>query len=155
MRGDILACYGTSWIDKLIQFVTGQKVSHTAIMTGDELFIEAIGKGVVVSKLADKNSYYLLRDESLTKEQKRKIIQFTVNKLNKEYDFKLFVSVGLNRLFGIKLPWNDPNKYICIELISKAYRRVGIELFPGIKDTEITPGDVMNCKRLKVVGHEE
>lgn len=152
MRADILACYDNTWIDWLIRKVTGKKITHVAVQITDTLCMETGWFGVKLSKI-DGKKFYRLRYNELTKKQQRQIVKFVMESVDKKYDYKLFIGIGINKIFGLNTNWDNPLKYICAELVVKAYRSVGIELLPYIPDNCIIPSDFMDSTRL-VIGQD-
>jgi uncharacterized protein YycO len=158
MRGDILACYSTTFIGKLISKFTGSNVSHVAIKISDTLIMEASWFGV---KLAKIDPYLgkskVLRCGILTEEQRRSIVKFVLNRVGTPYDYKLFIGIALNivlkklRIYRAELHWDNSSKDICIELVIEAYRSVGVELLPDIEDKDIVPCDVLKSNKLREV----
>jgi len=150
MKADIMACYGNSFLDKLIQIITNSKVSHIAIKVDEEHMIESVGSGVRLSLVSSK-TYYNLRCLELTEEQRDLIIDFVNNKLGTKFDFKLMLGIGLNRVFGWNTIWDNKDKYICIELIIQAYKSIGIELVDWELTEKIVPGDLLKSSKLSLI----
>ena len=149
---DILACYGSTPIDRFIQWGLGERVTHIAIEIDDGLIIETGWFGVKVSPLSIKaNNFYRLRCDILTEEDKHCIISFLVRNLGVPYDYKLFTGITLNRLFGLHTKWNDTTKYLCDEVALNAWRYAGYELLPGIDDSIIVPSDLTKSTLLREV----
>jgi hypothetical protein len=99
----------------------------------------------------------VLRCETLTEGQRRLIIKYILNRVGTPYDYKLFIGLALNtvlkklHVYRVKTHWDSPSKDICIELVIDAYRSIGIELLPDIKDEDIVPCDVLKSSKLKEV----
>ncbi len=150
MKADIILFEGRSFVSKLIRLVSNTKVTHAAIMVGDKVLMESWWNGVRLRRLKEKESdYYLLRHSSLTYEEKKKIASFVINSVKTRYDYKLFLGIGLNKIFGINTKWDNKDKYICTELVVKAYRSIGIELIP--EDKELLPEKLLGSKHLEVI----
>lgn len=152
MKADILACWSNGIVSKLISTVTKNKVSHIAIKINDKLIMESRFIGTKLSLLENcKCNYIVLRCPYLNEKQRNAIIKFVMESVDKKYDFRLFTGIGINRIFGVKTNWDNPKKYICVELIIEAFRSVGIELLESIPDQEIVPSDFLNSDKLIVV----
>jgi uncharacterized protein YycO len=148
MRCDIILTYNKSWISSLIRWAVGSKYTHVAIAINETIIAESWWNGVRFTKLdTKKNKFTRLRCPELTEHQKTNIIAFIYDKIDFEYDYKLLIGIGLNRIFGFKTKWDDPKKYICVELIIEAYRSVGIDLLEYNKD--IAPHELLYSKHLK------
>jgi hypothetical protein len=152
MRCDILACYGSTWIDRLIQWGVGERVTHIAIDIGNDMAIETGWFGVKVNDLCDKGgNYYRLRCDTLTEKNKDNIMNFLIHHIGTRYDYKLFIGIAIHRLLGIDTGWNDPTKYICSEVALNAWRSQGYELMPGVEDRKVIPSDLLKSKLLREV----
>lgn len=152
MKADILACWSNTWVDRLIRTVVGEDITHIAIKVSDTMIMESTWLGTQLSPIAIRGgNYYVLRCPELTEKQREKIVEFVLESVNKKYDFKLFIGIGLNRLFGLRTNWDNPTKYICVELILEAYKSVGIDLLELIPDQEIVPSDFLKSDKLYFV----
>lgn len=149
MKADILAFEAEGIISKLVGLVTKSKITHIGILKDEHFFIESVITGVKFTEITYVNrNYHILRNPELNDIQRQDIIKFVINKINYKYDFKLFIGIGLKKIFGINTKWNDTNKYICSELIYEAYKSVGIDLIPCAKPEDMTPGNIYNSSML-------
>lgn len=152
MVGDIILCYGTGWISKLIKFATKSKISHVGVMISEDLMAESYWWGVRLTRLDNKKyDYIILRCDDVTYFKSEKLIDFMFKHIDAEYDYRLFFTLGLNRLFGLNLKGNDPMKFICSELVVAAYKEAGIDLLEGVKSDNVTPHEILNSNKLKVI----
>jgi uncharacterized protein YycO len=152
MIGDIIAYRGDDWIGRFIRFILNVDVSHVSIMVADDLMVESLSRGVKLSKYSTRNTKsYILRCPKLTDEQRVKLIYDVMNSIAVKYDYKLFFGILINRVFGLKVNWDDKSKYICVELIVELYRQLGINLLPREPDQEIVPSDLLNSPELVIV----
>lgn len=155
MKADIIAFSGNKIISRLIRWVTKSDINHVAIMVGDNVLMETAWNGVRLRRLKEsEKNYKILRYEGLTYGQKKGISCFVLNSVKTKYDYKLFFGIGLNLLFGLDTKWNNKNRYICAQLILKAYKSVGINLVPGYSEHNIIPDDIIKADRLKVVKYK-
>lgn len=149
MKADILCCWGNSWLDKIIQWALRTKITHIVVKIDEDFVMESSWFGVKLSRVGRLgNSYIQLRQPDITDEQKDKVVYFIKSSVDTPYDYKQFFGIGINRLFGIKLDYEDAQKYICVELALEAYRSIGIELLPDIADEDIIPSDLLLSKEL-------
>lgn len=112
--------------------------------------MESWWNGVRPRRLKEKESnYYILRSSNLSYEEKKKIATFVMNSVKTKYDYKLFLGIGLNKIFGLNTKWDNKDKYICTELVVKAYRATGIELMPEGK--EMLPEKLLDSKHLEII----
>jgi uncharacterized protein YycO len=111
--------------------------------------MESVWYGVRMSKYSlMQNSSYLLRYPNLSEEEKDLIVEFVKDKVCQPYDYKLFIGLALNKLFGFKTKWNDKSAYICDELIAEAFKSIGKPLC-GKEPDELTPTDLYNSPLLE------
>lgn len=150
MKADILAFYHYNALDNLVKNVTNSKIVHLAIRLDDKYMIESTTRGVHISKICNKYNYYNLRYQELTAKERDDIIKFAKNKIGKEFDYNTYITIGLYKLFGFANTWNNPNKYTCTELVIDAYKSIGIDLTNGMKENNVSPGDIANNTKLTV-----
>lgn len=152
MKADIIAFKSYTLLSRLIRWVTRKDVTHVAILVGDHLIMETSLFGVRLRPLRDREySYCILRCPTLTEEQQIDITDFVMQSVGKGYDFKLLIGIGINLVFGKQLSWNNKDRYICIELILKAYESVGIDLLPNINTDIMTPEDLLTSEFLEII----
>ena len=153
MKGDILACYGSDTLSELVEKVTRSNVAHIAVQISDKYMMESGYLGVKLSKISRLGGqYFILRDNALTETQRQQLVDKVVDSVDILFDYKQFLGIGLNKLFGLHLTWDDKAKYVCDELAISAYRDLfGIELCPGIPDSEIAPGDLLKSERFIIL----
>lgn len=159
MKADIVACYATTWVSKLIQWVTGAKITHVAIKVSDTLIMESSWFGVKLSKLScyEKEQYTILRCNDLTHEERIQIVEYVLNRVGTAYDYKLLFGLGINHIlrkmgiYKIKTQWDNPNKDICIELIIDGYRSINKELLPEIANADVEPIHITRSSLLTII----
>ena len=139
----VIFTYSNLWGSRLIRAVTGEPVSHCAIiLEGSGSVLHSTVNGSTVVKLAEfkqinKILYMIPFDGN---------IPITVDFAhNRRYDWGAFVYLGLKlvlRKVGIRLPkknlWQTTGMYLCTELVSKAIFN---------KETELTPMGLYNMLR--------
>jgi hypothetical protein len=127
---------------RIIRAVTGEEVSHCAILLSNTGVIHATPTGSAVVPLSEfkkvNTLVYLIaipRDTAIRVDFAR----------NKSYDWGAFCYLGLRLLLrkvGIRLPkknlWQTTGMYLCTELVSKAVLD---------KETELTPLGLYNKLR--------
>jgi uncharacterized protein YycO len=150
-KGDILCCYGRTWIDKLIGRVQNSNITHIAICIEDGFVMESSWLGVKLTKKESiPSNYDVYTCDRLSPSQRDRISDFVKQQTDVPYDYKLLFGVFLHRYLGLPIHWDDPHKYICIELAIEAYRQVvNLELLAGIPDEDIVPADIPRSKYLK------
>jgi hypothetical protein len=144
MKADILVYYPSSWIGRLITWVTKGKVSHVCIVIEDDLVMDAGWFGIKLRKL-DPHPHLTFIYPDLYEEQRETIVKYAMETVDCRYDYRQFLSVGLYKLFGIKLSWMKVNEFLCVEHVYKAYMSVGIDIVPQIEDDAYTvPEDILS-----------
>lgn len=129
LAGDIIACKDDTWIDKVIRLITRGSYTHVALYVGDGLVLESSWVGLKLSRLSTKRGKYeLYRVPGIDAAQRVDIIKYAAHRIDSKYDFKLLFAVGVKILLGIDLGWDDPNKFICTEIIIDALRVNGVKV---------------------------
>ena len=152
---DIISTWDNSLISKLIRLITKSKVSHTAIMYDNKFIIESSFFGVRIVHIDNFKSrcnFYVSRIRyGLNEDETVKIISYLQSKYKYKYDFLQLFTIGLHKLFGIKI-LNNHQKYICSELIWEAYNYADIEIVPQVDESDdVIPSDILESINLIVV----
>jgi len=82
---------------------------------------------------------------ALTEEQRIAIRRAAVSLIGTPYSFLDYAAIGARRLLGTKgleSYVGSTGHMICSQLVDEAYRRAGIELFPGRIAGDVAPGDL-------------
>lgn len=161
--GDILLFRGKSWLSRVICRVTGSPYSHAAIVAwwNERLMVlEAVGKGVVVSRMSIVVNQYSGKVELWTTDEKlarAEVIRAAQRLLGKRYSpYKLIRN--LQRLvFGRPRheeadPDAPPDDFICSEFVSRTWRAGGIDLVGDAPDRYTKPSDIAKSPHLHKVG---
>jgi hypothetical protein len=152
MKADILACWGSTWLDRVIKKVLGDNVTHVAIQVTETHIAETTWWECRVAPISVKNNnYHRLRCDQMTDTEREAVVNYILEHIHSKYDYKAFFAIGLNKLFGWNLKWNDPNKYLCVEEIMSAYMSVGYDLMPGRHPSDVKPNDLLNSPFLREV----
>ncbi|MEA3489365.1 MAG: YiiX/YebB-like N1pC/P60 family cysteine hydrolase [Candidatus Omnitrophota bacterium] len=165
--GDILLfkaekMFSASW---WIAWGTNSKYSHVAICVSPDmdLAIEAInGSGVRarnIRKIMQEYDVFRVRQENTY--NLNGTISYLVDKLNKKYDLKGVIWLGVLKLLAkIGLPlrnaannWQIKRDYFCSELCYEAFYRGGnLDIVPEVPEAAITsPGDIAKSSNLEQV----
>jgi hypothetical protein len=154
MKADIIACYPTTFISKIICWVTSCPISHFALKMSDTLIVEASWFGAKISKLSDySGKYKVLRCNTLSEEERNKIVAYSINRIGFGYDYLYLVGLGLNFIskslyLPVRTDWDNSNKDVCIELIIDGYRSVSYNLAGNTPDNEISQYTILDCPLL-------
>lgn len=124
-----------SFVSEAICLITRSQYNHCAIVVGyDEetnvaTIIEANGFiKTRTSTIKIDDSHIIYAPKNMTKEMSDKVVQYAFSKIGTEYDY--FQILGLFISYVFKEPrfalFNSTNKFICSELVDKAYQYAGV-----------------------------
>lgn len=124
--------------------------THAFIYIGDGLVVEAMPRGAQIDDsakydFAHTKTVYAQLD--LTAVQRHDIVLQALKLVGTPYSFLDFLALGLTH-YKIKPGWvrrrvQNSGHMICSQLVTEAYRRAGIELFPDKRlSQDVTPGDL-------------
>jgi hypothetical protein len=161
--GDILLFRGKSWLSRTICRVTRSPYSHAAIVTwwNDRLMVlEAVGKGVVVSRMSIVVNQYSGKIDLWTTDRdlaRAEVIRAAQRLLGKRYSpYKLIRNLA--RLV-LGRPRHDeadpeapPEDFVCSEFVSRVWRAGGIDLVQDSPDVYTKPSDIAKSPHLRRVG---
>ncbi|WP_425805507.1 hypothetical protein ACHOLT_02245 [Desulfitobacterium sp. Sab5] len=140
--GDLLLIQGNTWIDKVIKRITGSSYTHVAGVVGPDEAVEILPfKRTNYQKLETYTGRVdVFTCNSLTDDQRRKIVEHAVNKVGAKYDYKLIIWEASRYLFHWVWPYKARDNSLCSTLWADAYRNAGINLCPDI--IYPSPGDL-------------
>lgn len=140
--GDLLLIRGNTWIDKVIKRITGSSYTHVAGVVSPEEAVEILPfKRTHYQKLQTYTGRVdVFTCNSLTNDQRRKIVEHVVNKIGAKYDYKLVIWEASRYLFHWIWPYEAGDNNLCSTLWADAYRNAGVNLCPDI--TYPSPGDL-------------
>lgn len=157
-EGDIILSSSSGHLSGFfIRLVNEGKYTHALLFTGEienkPTIVEAVGEGVLFKTLplflADTDSICIIRplDSTISKEEKKKVTEFALNQVGKEYDH-LFEIGG-----------KDGHKaYYCSELVYEAYRYANPKIEFIRREvmgySTVTPNDFYNAKKFFKVIYE-
>ncbi|MFQ5953999.1 MAG: YiiX/YebB-like N1pC/P60 family cysteine hydrolase, partial [Kiloniellales bacterium] len=169
--GDVLLIDGDRRFSVAIKYLTQSTWSHVALYVGDALprpsdgseprvLIEAeLLEGVIavpVSKYRNFNTR-ICRPVGLTEEDRRKVVNFMVDRLGMQYDLKNVVDLMRYLLPTPPVPtrWRrrmlalgsgDPTRAICSTLIAQAFQSVRYPILPKVRTQHVY--DTANQRRM-------
>jgi hypothetical protein len=140
--GDILFIRGNGEFSFLIiKRLLNSEFSHVAIVVEKKLIFEVNYKQIQIIENPYKK-YELFRIKTgLTKIQKEQIKKFLYAKclVNEGYDWWRIVSFAFEKFLKYHLVIHRPNRYICSEIIDKAFQQIGIDLVLNRVTGDVTP----------------
>lgn len=150
-QGDLIFVRGSKWINKEIESITHSPYYHVAGIVKENEVIEAQGFRKTGYQGLDFYSGHtdLYKCDSLTNEQRQKIVDYVISEAGSHYDYLLIVWEAIYHLFHWVLPYKEGNKRICSTLWANAYLAAGVNLCPGIRYP--TPGDLAKSPLLRKI----
>ena len=149
--GDIILVRGSTWIDRAITIITRSAYTHAAgVVMPDEVVDIA-----PFTKTGCKNLWLFAGQadvytcDSLTDDQRRKIVEYAVGKVGTRYDYVLVLWQASRYLLNWAWPYSIGKDSLCSTLWADAYRKAGVELCPEIIFP--SPGDLANSRLLRKV----
>lgn len=126
--GDLIFTRDNGVISRIIRYVTKGKYSHVGVYFGHGLILEADWNGVVLSSLDKK--YHEYEVVSPTKTVNRlEFIERLLRRVGDGYDYSFLFGNLLYKIFGKAKAFlgfsNDPNRWICSELIATQLKECG------------------------------
>lgn len=100
------------------------------------------------------SEYSLYRVEKpLTEEEKKELVLFLKKKCktSKGYDWWRILSLCLQKYFRFNIIIHAQDRYICSEIIDKAYQHIGIDLVEDRVTGDVTPLNLLQSEKLKHV----
>lgn len=152
--GDIVLVKPKGLLSKIIAFLTRSEYSHSCVVfrpTEPILILDIDWTKTRIRPLSYYNDrgydiYRFIGELSFV--QKEKMKNWMLEHIGVEYDYIQLISF-LNRiLLRINKIFNNPNKFVCSEMVDRLYNSIGIDLIPKYKTGNITPEDLRNSKLL-------
>lgn len=149
--GDLLLIKGDCYPSKLIRFFLKSSYTHVTIAL-DEYHVcevDIFKKMKIMKNPYDEYDLYRVNPQ-LTDNQKEELIQFLYKKCltSKGYDWWRVISLCLQKYFRFNIIIHAQDRYICSEIIDKAYQHLGIDLVDWRVTGDVTPLDLLQSKKL-------
>jgi len=144
---------GNSWVSRTIKKLTKSEYNHVGIYVGKGYILEALIKGVKLTNVLNPDKYkgidrYRLKSEINIPH--KKIIEVSEKYLGRKYSKYDLVKIWLYIKTGIMFK-RATKKLICSETVSRVYRDLGYDLFPGKNLDYVTPEDFVKHRKLRKV----
>ncbi|PQV64704.1 hypothetical protein B1R32_104203 [Abditibacterium utsteinense] len=140
-RGDILLFSHAKGFARLIPWFTGSRYYHCALYEGEGRVLEARVSGVVRRDLTCTRDF-VFRVVPMPETASREVLDYARGKLGLNYDFVDVFFIVLRHYFPlIRFTYPTHNSFVCSELIVVAWRRAGLDLFPGVEAATVIPAD--------------
>ena len=150
LPGDIICVKGTSLISKLIKRATKSEYSHCAIVISTEpcQIVEIDYKYHLKINAIHYTYYDVFRCENISNTQLDTIKNYLMSSLGAQYDFLQLFTQWLNILVKAFPIVNSPIRFLCSEVIDRAYQKAGRDLAPEAVEGNVTPADLSRSKLL-------
>ena len=139
--GDVLLFYRPRrGRDYIIRVLTHSPFYHAALFDSPGYVLEARPAGVGRNSLAGREDGFVIVPAPEGKGADA--LAWARTQIGAHFDRKDFVVIFLEHLFvGWHINYAPLNRYTCAELVTKAFRSVGFDPFPGRENSEIDPTD--------------
>ena len=141
-----------TFVGRIIRWITRCEYNHAALVVSRTAVLEATWpKGIRIIKMAYRD-YIVLRHPHASREKAGLLVARALDKVGAGYDSALIVQLLLRIWHLGRYNLNNPNKYICTEIIQYAYRKVNLKLFRKGDMRTVTPKSFIgkNCLLEKV-----
>jgi len=140
-RGDILLYTHAQGLNRLIEWFTGSRYYHVGIYEGDGRVLEARPNGVVRRDLRGQSAE-VFRAAPMPREGGERAIRFAQHRLGATYDPFDIAFIILRHTFPLlRIHYSNHSSFTCGELVARAWRAGGLDLFPERQASEIIPAD--------------
>lgn len=149
--GDLLFIRGDCYASSFIRFFLKSNYTHVTIAIDEDHICEVdlFRKMEIMKNPYSEYSLYRFRG-NLTHQQKQALVEYLMKKCHtsRGYDWWRLISMGLQKYFRLNIIIHAPDRYICSEIIDKAYQHLGIDLVDDHVTGDVTPLDLMESKNL-------
>ncbi|HDX9663332.1 TPA: hypothetical protein ROX91_002031 [Bacillus cereus] len=149
-QGDVVFLQGKSFISKAVRFFDKGTFSHVAIAMSNTHILEADFDTRVAIVPFDKNEFNIIEviDLGLNKDERSRVVTMGSKMVGKKYDYMQIIWYMISKLLRLKGKnrFNNPNSYICSELVFAVLEEAGIldELCikDGSRGVDMTPNQL-------------
>jgi len=139
--GDILLYTHAKGLNRLIPWFTGSRYYHVGIYEGDGQVLEARPNGVVRRDLRGQSGD-VFRAARMPREGVERAIHFAQSRIGATYDpFDIAFIIMRHTFPLLPLHYSNRSSFTCGELVARAWRAGGLDLFPERQASEIIPAD--------------
>lgn len=149
-QGDVVFLQGKSFISKAVRFFDKGTFSHVAIAMSGTHILEADFDTRVSIVPFDKNEFNVIEviDLGLNKEERSRVVAMGTKMVGKKYDYMQIIWYIISKMLRLKgkNKFNNPNNYICSELVFAVLNEAGVleELCVkgGSRGVDMTPNQL-------------
>lgn len=146
--GDIILIHSNGFLNKLVQIITKSYWGHSAIYIGNDKYMEIDETGVHIQDLRRLSGLEVsvYRHRVINSGIARIIVEdIKIQTKGKGYDFLAILQLLVLMVFKRRKSNNQQvgtkNRFICTEIISNSYKRMGLKIADGLDYDEIIPND--------------
>ncbi|MGM0837307.1 MAG: hypothetical protein ACQEV7_14220 [Bacillota bacterium] len=152
--GDLLFVKGDCYASPFIRFFLKSNFTHVTIAFDEKHICEVdLFKKMEIIR-NPYNEFDLYRFKSgLSKQQKEELVSFLEKRSYSSigYDWWRIVSLLLQKYFRLNIIIHSPERYVCSEIIDKAYQHLGIDLVENRVTGDVTPLDLISSPKLSLI----
>lgn len=144
-KGDIIFTYPTNLYGRLIAWATRSPFSHVALYAGDGYIIEsnAFVRTRQIYRKDFYDEYEIMTHPTLSEEEREAIVAYAIERIGARYDYLQILAIIIRMITGLHISlFDQPHRYICTELIGKAYASIGVSLLPHIPTDSVSPSEL-------------
>lgn len=152
--GDLVLVKGKCWPSFFIRLFLKSDYTHMTIAIDENHVCEVdlFTKMQIIPNPYKEFDLYRCH-QSLSPEQQKVMTDFLKKRCqtSKGYDWWRIISLIIKRYFRINLIIHEQDKYICSEIVDKAYQHIGIDLIEHRVTGDVTPLDFIETNHLSLV----
>jgi hypothetical protein len=164
--GDVLLFQGLTRISRFIRWGSKSAYSHAglALWWDDRLMVvQSASRGVellpastAVDRYAGQVDWWQPREDIRERLDVRAMVNASFDELGKPYAVWPLVALVMRMFRGEEWGHSDEKygteSYFCSQLVSRCYRKAGVDLMPGKADADTSPGDLSRSGMLVLRG---
>jgi hypothetical protein len=150
--GDLLFIKGDFLKSPLIKWFLSSKYSHVAMVYDSTSICEVDTDKkmeIIPNPYQDYEVYRYNGRLNLDQQTAMKIFLKEKCQTSEGYDWWRILSILLKRYFKTNLVIHQPNRYICSEIIDKAYQHIGIDVIKNRVTGDVTPVDLLHSSAFR------
>lgn len=141
LPGDILLFTDAPGLTKVIPWFTNSRYYHVGLYEGGPFSLEARVNGVIRRDIS-RDKQLVFRFVPMPREGAGQALQFIRESLGANYDLVDIAAIIVNHSFPkLRVNYSNSASFTCGELVAKAWKEAGVDLFPDTKPELIVPGD--------------
>ncbi|MBM7620012.1 hypothetical protein JOC95_001864 [Bacillus tianshenii] len=152
--GDLIFVKGNCYASPFIRFFLKSNYTHVTIALDEKHICEVdlFTKMEVLQNPYTEFDLYRLKGD-LSSQQKEEMVSFLRKRClsSRGYDWWRIVSLLLQKYFRQNIIIHSPERYICSEIIDKAYQHLGIDLVEHRVTGDVTPLDLISSPKLLLI----